>query len=375
MHQSSRHPPDTERPREPRHRLVRRHAAVLAFGVLVALGTIATLANPALFETPGTSVVDGAWADAYQRALDEASPLLAPSRTVWGVIDLVVFGQGRPGVLVGADGWLYSAEEYDVVADVPAAIRAWSDTVAAVAARLAEDDIALVVALVPSKAVMVPDPAPAPLPDGARVRYQATLDALHAHGVLAPDLRPALAEASEHGAVYLRTDTHWTPHGALAAARAVARTVAERAPFPGLEATPYRTDTLGAEPLLGDLSTFLDLGPLAGRIGPRPDLLEVRRTVSLEGPGEDLFAEVSLPVALVGTSYSADPRWNLPGSLRDALGADVHEAALSGLGPLEPLERYLASEAFINTPPEVVVWEIPERYLTLEGFVPWSASR
>jgi alginate O-acetyltransferase complex protein AlgJ len=360
---------------DPVVRCAARHLSALGFAALLAIGTLATLANPALRAPPGVPVWDGSWADSYQRALDAASPLLGPSRTVWGVIDLLLFGQGRPGVLVGREGWLYSAEEFDVVADAPAAIAAWTGAIAEAAALLAQHDIELVVALVPSKAGMVPDFAPAPLPDAARSRYETALGELRASGVVAPDLRLALAAAAGDGPVYLRTDTHWTPHGAAAAARAIARAVGERTTFDGLGEQAFVTETLATEPLLGDLSTFLDLGPLAGRIGPPPDTLEIRQTLSLAEPGKDLFAEVRLPVALVGTSYSADPRWNLAGALRDALGVDVHEAAVSGIGPLQPLERYLDSAAFVNTPPEVIVWEIPERYLTLEDHVPGSTGR
>jgi alginate O-acetyltransferase complex protein AlgJ len=370
----SRRPTLPEARRDPSRRPRWLLASAAAFALLIATGTLATLANPALLEIPSESVADGSWADAYQRSLDTSSPLLGPSRTVWGVIDLVVFGQGRPGVLVGRDGWLYSREEFDVVRDPADALLRWTETIAAYSARLAEDDIALVVALVPSKAAMVPDNAPAPLPDAARHRYDGVLAALRASGVIAPDLRPVLAAAEEQGAVYLRTDTHWTPHGAAAAAAAIADAVLEGTPLTaGDEA--YVTEALDPEPLLGDLTAFLDLGPLAGRIGPRPDMLAERRTQSANGPGTDLFAEVRIPVALVGTSYSADPRWNLAGALRQALGLDVHEAAVSGIGPLQPLERYLESDAFANTPPEVVIWEIPERYVTLEGFVPGATHR
>lgn len=359
---------------QPERRRRARYVAASAFAASIAIGLIATLANPALVLAPEASFWDGEAASAYQRALDESSPLLGASRTVWGLVDFLAFGQGRAGVLVGSDGWLYSAEEYDVVGDPAAAVATWSDAIIAVRDRLAGDGIELVVALVPAKAAMVPGPSPAPLPEGARRRYDIALQALISAQVVAPDLRPVLAAAGRSGDVFLRTDTHWTPHGAEAAAVAIASTIDEATGLSGLGSTPFATEIVATEPLLGDLTSFLDLGPLAARFGPAPDPLEIRRTVSLEGPGDDLFAEVRLSVALVGTSYSADARWNVAGALRDALGLDLHEAAITGFGPWEPMQRYLASEAFASTPPEVIVWEIPERYLTLDGYVPGSAA-
>jgi alginate O-acetyltransferase complex protein AlgJ len=355
--------------------VLHRHGAWPAwvFAAVIAVGALANLANPALLARPTANVWDGSWSEAYQRAFDDASPLHAVARTAWGVVDYSVFGQGRRGVVVGSGGWLFTAEEFDVVPDHERAVGAWIDIVRTVAARLAEDDIDLVVALVPSKAAMVTDAAPAPLPQGALARYDAARDGFEGLGVATPDLRPALAAAAEAGDVFLRTDTHWTPHGAESAAGAIARAVRERTRFVP-DGTPFVTTVTGTDLVWGDLMRFLDLGPFAQRWGPPPDALEVRHTASLAKASDDLFADVRVPIALVGTSYSADPRWNLAGALREALGDDVLEAAVAGVGPLEPMRRYLASEAFANSPPDVVIWELPERYLTLAGHVPPTGS-
>lgn len=351
-----------------------RVAYAVTFVTVLLVGAIAALVNPALRELPDAPLRDGSWSEAYQQAFDAASPLLAPSRTVWGLIDSVLFGQGRPGVLIGSDGWLYSREEYATVGDAPAAIERWAERIALVRDTLAQQGATLVVAPVPSKASIVSAHAPAPLPAAAAARYDLLLSELHERGVIVSDLRAALRSLGDDRAAFLRTDTHWTPAGAAAATRAVAATLRAHTPFDGMDASGFET-TLGAPaPHWGDLTVFLDLGPLLSTLGPAPDLLAVPQTVSLAAPGSDLFAVVEVPVVLVGTSYSADPSWNTVGSLREALGSDVLDAALSGLGPWEPMRRYLEGEALRATPPRVVVWEIPERYLTLEGYVPETVS-
>ena len=81
------------------------------------------------------------------------------------------------------------------------------------------------------------------------------------------------------------------------------------------------------------------------------------------GPG--LFGEIVIPVTLVGTSYSGDPRWAFEDALRLELGLDVLNVAAEGEGPFEPMREYLRSEAISEVSPDLVVWEIPERYLTL----------
>jgi len=348
-----------------------RDAYALALTVVLAIGFMTAMVNPALRRSPDAPVLDGSWAEAYQAAFDRESPLLAPARTLWGVIDTVVFGQGRSGVLVGRDWWLFSREEYETVPQAEAAIERWADRIAAVRDALADQGAVLVVSVVPSKAAIVADFRPAPLPQAAASRYDQLQRALAERDVIVSDVREALVFSE---APFLRTDTHWTPAGAAAAALAIAATVRSEAPFRGLDATPFET-TLG-EPSerWGDLTTFLDLGSLRGRFGPPADLIAIPTTVSLAPPSTDLFAGVELPVALVGTSYSADPTWNLAGALRQALGSDLLDAAVSGLGPWEPMARYLSGEALRSTPPEVVIWEIPERYLTLAEHVPASAA-
>ncbi|TVR94610.1 MAG: alginate O-acetyltransferase [Trueperaceae bacterium] len=344
-----------------------RIAYAVAFAIVLVGGCAAAVLNPALRNVPDVAVMDGSWAEAYQAEFDAASPLLDPARTVWGLIDAGLFGQGRPGVLIGTDGWLFSREEYATVPDAAGAIALWSDRIALVRDELAQLDVHLVVAPVPSKAAVVGEHAPAPLPTEAARRYDTLLDALEERGVVVSDLRPALGRVNDP---FLRTDTHWTPAGAAAAAQAIATTVRERAPFAGLGETSFETTLTEPEERWGDLTTFLDLGPLLEHLGPPPDLIAMPRTTSLAPPATDLFGAVEVPVTLVGTSFSADPAWNTVGALREALGSDVIDAALTGLGPWEPMHRYLTGEALRSSPPEVVIWEIPERYVTLEGHVP-----
>ena len=49
--------------------------------------------------------------------------------------------------------------------------------------------------------------------------------------------------------------------------------------------------------------------------------------------------------------------------MKEALGANVLNVADEGQGPIVPMVNYLKSKAFLETPPELIVWEIPERFL------------
>ncbi|MEX2540301.1 MAG: hypothetical protein WD314_00775 [Trueperaceae bacterium] len=336
--------------------------------LFLTASVILSLANPALLTAPDEPLLDGSWAAAYQSSFDRRSPLLGTATTVWGVLEYALFRQGREGVLVGSDGWLYSSEEFEFPARAETAAAALSSNLGAAAAvqkRLADDGVDLVVALLPAKARLYPEHLGRyRLPAGPRSLYGQALAGLRAAGLSAVDLLEPLERAKSEQPVFLRTDTHWTPYGASTAAGAVAATIAGLGRYDWLGAVHFGSDRLDPSPYRGDLAGFLPLGPFYDPLGPEDDLLARRVTERSEGPGDDLFAAVELPVALVGTSYSQDDRWNFAGSLRKALGNDVLVAAQEGEGPYRPMLDYLQGDAYRSAKPEVVIWEIPERYLS-----------
>lgn len=350
-------PPDDPRPPS-------RFAAA-ALLVVLAIGFAATLVNPALRRAPTDDVRTGAWAAAYQAALDEASPLRPWAVAAWNAVDLALFRQAPVGVVAGADGWLFTDEEYAATAAAEAHRAAWVAQIDAAAARVEAEGVALVVALVPAKAVLV-DARQPPLPAAARGRYDATLADLAALGVRAVDLRPALLALGDDA--WLRTDTHWSPEGAQAAAGAIA--AALDATDPDLRGDdPYERAFVGVASIEGDLVRLLGLGPLEAALAPDPDVIELTEARASAPATNDLFATVDLPVVVVGTSYAADPRWNLADRLRTALGRDVLDAARAGVGPLRPLLDYLDGDAWATARPRAVVWEVPVRYLTDDAFL------
>ncbi|MEX2535702.1 MAG: hypothetical protein WD273_08890 [Trueperaceae bacterium] len=337
--------------------------------LFLALSLILSLTNPALFASPNEPLLNGRWAVAYQEAFESESALFEPATHLWGAIEYTLFSQGRPGLLVGSNDWLFSREEFEFPAredEATADLASNLTDVAAVQERLAEQGVQLVVVLLPAKARIYPEHLGRyTLPEGPSARYEQALTGLQELGVPIVNLLPALERAKDSRAVFLRTDTHWTPYGARIAAREVADEVSMLGPFPWLNETAFVTDRGEPAPYRGDLTQFLPLGPLYETIGPADDLLapvdtELRATPT----NNDLFAAVQLPVALVGTSYSEDDRWNFAGYLRQTLGSDILMAAEQGRGPYLPMLDYLEGEAYRSSPPELVVWEIPERYLS-----------
>ncbi len=332
------------------------------FVVSLLLGAGAAVLTPETWRWPNEgSFWRGEQAARYEQTFNGALPFRDAAISTWGVLEYTLLNEGREGVLVGSDGWLFTDEEVAFYEDAAAETARKLRFIERARTQLAERDVALIVALIPDKSRVYAEHVGRPLPSYTGARYRAFRAELVAGGVLAPDLLTPLQNAKAETQVYLRTDTHWTPAGAEVVASTLADALADKG-IPGLFETEYETETTGQKPYEGDLLTFLPLGALQG-LGPPPDRLEARRTQNVSGSSGGLFGAQTVPVTLIGTSYSADDTWNFAGALQKELGADVLNLAAEGQGPLPPMRAYLDSAELRDTPPALVVWEIPERYL------------
>ncbi|MFW5742291.1 MAG: alginate O-acetyltransferase AlgX-related protein [Spirochaetota bacterium] len=335
--------------------------------LVLLIGVIVSALNPNLIgQYEDADLITGELTSRYQAGYERGLFIREPSIHVWALFRWVLFREGRPGVVVGSDGWLFTHEEFLFYEDEARQTEHWLDYITTVRDTLSESGIELVVALVPAKARIHEERlGRLRLPSYTRDRYESFRALLVERGIPAPDLACALATLDSEEEAYLRTDTHWTPTGARAAARALAGDVAsvlDRTSAPRASYARRRGETVAHE---GDLLTFIPLGPFQERFGPRPDRLATVTTETVLEPELGLFDEVEIPVTLVGTSYSAGEVWDFAGALRSEIGADLINVAVSGEGPFVPMRDYLASETIREITPRVVVWEIPERYLPL----------
>src|SRR5688572_14783254 len=83
----------------------------------VAIGAIAALPTllESLKEAPADgvkSVVQGKWMPKFEHHFTENYPVYDKSRNGWGTADYALFKEGRNGVLIGEEGWLFSTEEF-----------------------------------------------------------------------------------------------------------------------------------------------------------------------------------------------------------------------------------------------------------------------
>lgn len=333
---------------------------------VVLVGTGLAVLTPGIWGSPGgKSVLQGSWQSAFEHSYDQLHPVRTPGIDTFGVTNYRLFGEGRPGVLVGSGGWLYTTEEFQTAPGDAAQIAAKLTEIRQVKATLAAQGAQLMVLLVPAKSRVYPEHLGRyTWPAMKRNIYEAFRQQLENSAVLAPDLLTTLAAAKTRGEVFLHTDTHWTPLGAAVAARTVRQAVSALASKLELPAASFTLKTATPASYSGDLLKYVALGRFQESIGPAPDQLRTPSAERMDSGGGGLLGGDAPAVTLVGTSYSANARWGFESQLKATLGTDVINAAQEGKGPMIPMREYLKGSAYKSAPPKLVIWEIPERFLT-----------
>jgi len=347
-------------------RQLRKVYVALFLALLLLLGALSVKGLGSFDAPPDSSVVDGKLTRALESHYDQKFPVKRLGHNVWAALEYMLFGTGRPGVVVGLEQWLFSDEEFKPVVNAERNIDDNWALIRGVRDELAKRDIRLVLAIVPAKNRLYPeymgDNRPTALRDEL---FQQFHNQASEAAIVAPDLLTPLRRTKQQGPVFLRTDTHWTPLGAEVVAQQLGKAIRSQALL-NAEPTPFVTEVGAEKKLEGDLITFLPLDPLFADLLPPPDVLQQRTTHKAKSAADaDLFGEEQIPVALVGTSYSANPDWNFDGALREALMSDLTNHAESGRGPMLPMLKYLQSDDLRDHPPQVVIWEYPERYLPM----------
>ncbi|MCP5162261.1 MAG: alginate O-acetyltransferase [Hahellaceae bacterium] len=343
---------------------------VAGFGsMIVALAALSTPNFSGFQATADSSVIEGQYTSQLERHYDKTFPVKTLGTNVWATIDYLLFNEGRPGVVVGEQGWLYTSEEIAPIEQGEIHLQENLALVQEISHWLQARDIELVVAVIPAKTRLynehLGNHQPAQIHQQLYTRFHTALAEQH---ILAPDFLDVMREQKASTPLFLKTDTHWSPEGA----DFVAQTLAVRLRQQGWiePAQTFITESLEQIVHKGDLLSYIPMDPWFSDWMPGSDTLIPRKTFEsvAAAPAEDsLFGDESTGITLVGTSYSANSLWNFAGALMQHLGASLVNHAEEGKGPLLPMLTYLSSEAFANEPPQVIIWEFPERYLPVKN--------
>ncbi|MEF3696052.1 alginate O-acetyltransferase AlgX-related protein [Desulfolutivibrio sp.] len=289
-------------------------------------------------------------------------------------------------VVAGPGGWLFLAKENPTLNTVedyrgtrlftPQELAAWTAEFTARRDWLAQRDIPYLVVVAPNKQTIYPEKLPARYNRvSPATRTDQLIAALAGAGVAVADLRPVLLDLKKSAQAYYRTDSHWTPVGARAAAGDILAALAKY--FPGL-GTASQTDlqVIPAPGVGGDLAAMLGLGDCFVEdkfsLAPKDGFRAVPADASgLAGPRDigpaDAFErpDSGLPRAVIfRDSFGQD----LIPFLSEHFSRSVYQWPFPSTAK-EP--RRFDRELILAEKPDVVVDEIVERYFT----VPLAASR
>lgn len=278
----------------------------------------------------------------------------------------LLLGDLGPRVRQGCPGWLFLADELRLNPAAAANAQAKAAAVIGLQQALAHRGIKLVVAVVPDKSrIATGQLCGLVRPASLAPRIADWLGLLNAAGVATVNLTPTLAPLGN--SAFLRTDTHWSEAGARAAAERVAQAV-RSLPFQPTPAQAFDLQQQASALRPGDLVHLAGIDGLPLALQPTPESIaatQAKAAAPAQADGDsvdDLFGDDNLPnTALIGTSFSRNS--NFLGFLQHALSTPVGSFAKDGGEFSGAAKAYFESPAFTQTPPALVIWEIPERDL------------
>lgn len=339
-------------------------AAFMLIGLLI---NIVALSEDSATDTPPYSLADMLDGTTSKQIADELAQTVLPKEAakLQRAANWLALGDLGPKVRRGCNNWLFLTDELTTHADGEKASQLRATQVEAVQKMLARQDIRLIVAVVPDKSRIMQDQLcglqrPAILEN----RVQSWIQQLHDRGIAAVDLSQPM-QASESPS-FLRTDTHWNATGAQLAAQAIAAKLKEHYGAPLLPRQTVEVQTGQPHIRHGDLVRLAGVDWLPTALQPKSEEVAQLTFNVKQDPvadsADDLFGDDNLPTAaLIGSSFSRTSHFDNFLSL--ALQTPIANMSKDGGAFSGSAHDYFRSPAYKQTPPKIVIWEIPERDL------------
>jgi alginate O-acetyltransferase complex protein AlgJ len=281
----------------------------------------------------------------------------------WGLA-----GDAGPSVRTGCANWFFLSEELDSFADAAQSAQARAQITSAMSRKLQASGIHLMVALVPDKSrIEQAQLCGLHRPAAFVSRLDNWQAQLRQAGVDVLSLEPTLQALP--GARYYQTDSHWNEQGAYASAAAIVAHLINNKRLPA-PATPPSAAALQRQTIArpGDLLRVSNLDGVPAWMRPATEQAQLTTIAAPSAPAstapaqDDLFDDAGLPpLAVVGTSFSRTS--NFVPFLSHQLSAPVANLAKDGGNFEGAALAYFNSKTFTQSPPKVVLWEVPERML------------
>jgi alginate biosynthesis protein AlgX len=232
--------------------------------------------------------------------------------------------------------------------------------------------IQLIVSPLPSRTIVYPEVLDKNQPlqstystDVARENYKKSFQrltdlGLHTTDLLSTAIKQRQMDDSKN--LYFARDYHWTSEGARLYAQATAREVMKFEAYNSLKKEKFTNTYVRSENAESRLAYLLQT--VCGTKTP-PEKINVYETTR---EGGNLLGDDSYPVVMIGSSYSAELKYNFEGFLKEALGSNVLNAAVSGGGYNASLEAYFLGKEYATQKPKFLIWEFAA------SMTPWDQT-
>ncbi len=331
-------------------------------GITFAIGLFYLQQTLSNIETPTTkNLLRGKWPLQFETSFRETLPINTANRGLWGRAEYALFHQGRKGVIIGTKEWLFTNEEFSCPRH---AAKNLADNLAFIENTrkiLTKKNTHLAIVLIPAKSrVLTENFNINNLPPCRKNLYTDIRSSLIKKDIAVTELLSVMQSSSSQKSLYLKTDTHWSPTGAQLSAQVTSKLIHTKFKNLGLHIDHFSSQAKDVKTIKGDLTVYMP-----GISFPSELFTSYISNVSTTETTQDLFRNAVPLVTLVGTSYSANPDWNFEGFLKESLKTDIINMADQGLGPLVVMDKYLQDSTWKKSPPRLIIWEIPERYLLM----------
>lgn len=313
-------------------------------------------------------LLTGVAAGKLERVYKDEFPIRNFATGTLNAISLGAFHEARKGILVGANDWYFTDEEFAWTRKTPGIVNDNLIFAEKAIAELKKRNIAVVIALLPEKTTIYGDElGRVKTPDGRQAYYQDIRKRLLATQAAVPDLQAMFMQDKAGHQLFLKSDTHWTVDGAKLTAGELAKSVPSGL---GLKQQQYALTPQKPVEHFGDLYKFLELSIYKPWFNLPPDHLTPVRAAPVQNDLDSLLGDSNadaFQVALVGTSYSANETWSFIDELKAALSTDVINVAEEGEGPFVPMKKFIGGELPKQPSLKLVIWEMPLRYFGQEA--------
>lgn len=304
--------------------------------------------------------INGKFIESIRKEFDQQIPIEDFAISFWSGLKFSLFKEGSKGELTGRENWLFTTEEFEENLEGEFSRADYFKRISHVQNYFQQRDISLVLVLIPSKSRIYSDQLPGyPPSERQQSRYSDAVETLRSSSINVVNLKQPFLNRKGEEQLFYKYDTHWTFEGALLSAEEIKKQINPILLKQKRNERSFSLTITNELPFKGDL---LDYVPA---LNEEWESYKETEIIDSAPPVLGLFDSLEIPLILVGTSYSADHRWNFENILKNSLKLDVLNLAEEGKGPFPPMEALMESEYYKEINSKIIIWEIPERYIPL----------